>query len=121
VTRQQQWAKGALGCIEEAKGSPVEAKYKTLCMTTPALLQQSGLVQGLAFLWARDKEIGKRYVGDLAKVYGQGDGRQLLKNAQGEESLQGYMAMTTDLIDVAIWFRRFAQAELKGDGTEGFE
>lgn len=125
MTRQQQWAKAALARVDAVKGDGDEAKFKTLCMTTPALLQQSGLVQGLAFLWARDKDLGKRFVGDLAAVYrggkAEGSGRKLLDDAQGEEDLRKYMAMTADLIDVAIWFRRFAQAELKGEVTEDRE
>ena len=135
MTRQQQWAKEAYARVLSKKGSTEEAKYKTLCMTTPALLQKSGLVQGLAFLWSRDQDkpdrpsVGKGFMDDLAEVYdrtlGQGKGngkgyrdhapgRKLMKTAQRQE-LAGYMAMTADLIDVAIWFRRFAQAELQGD------
>ncbi len=123
MTRQQKWAKEALKRVQAYQG-PDEKKYRTLCMRTPALIQQSGLVQALAFLRARDGEEGKRFCSDLAAVYApeqaaKGDpGERLQTLAQSTDALLAYMTLTRDLIDVAIWMRRFAQAELKSDENE---
>lgn len=122
MTRQQQWAKEALKRVENQKGKATESKYKTLCMKLPSLLKHSGLVQSLAFMRARD-EIGKQFCDELAQVYGvpkegeQSAGEVLQKRAQRAE-LNEYLVLSRDLIAVSVWFRRFAQAELRdSDGT----
>lgn len=122
MTRQQQWAKEALKRVENQKGKATESKYRTLCMKLPSLLKQSGILQSLAFMRARD-EIGKQFCDELAQVYGvpkegeQSAGEVLQKRAQRAE-LNEYLVLSRDLIAVSVWFRRFAQAELRdSDGT----
>ncbi len=122
MTRQQQWAKEALARVKQQHGKPKESKYRTLCMKLPSLLKQSGILQSLAFMRARD-EIGKQFCDELAQVYGvpkegeQSAGEVLQKRAQRAE-LNEYLVLSRDLIAVSVWFRRFAQAELRdSDGT----
>ena len=122
MTRQQQWAKEALKRVENQKERATESKYRRLCMKLPSLLKQSGLVQSLAFMRARD-EIGKQFCDELAQVYGvqkegeQSAGEVLQKRAQRAE-LNEYLVLSRDLIAVSVWFRRFAQAELRdSDGS----
>jgi CRISPR/Cas system CMR-associated protein Cmr5 small subunit len=117
MTRQQQWAKEALARVKQQHGKPKESKYRTLCMKLPSLLKQSGILQSLAFMRARD-EIGKQFCDELAQVYGvpkegeQSAGEVLQKRAQRAE-LNEYLVLSRDLIAVSVWFRRFAQAELR--------
>lgn len=122
MTRQQQWAKETLKRVGNQKGKATESKYRTLCMKLPSLLKQSGILQSLAFMRARD-EIGKQFCDELAQVYGvpkegeQSAGEVLQKRAQRAE-LNEYLVLSRDLIAVSVWFRRFAQAELRdSDGT----
>jgi hypothetical protein len=75
------------------------------------------VVQAMVFLKARGGNEGKAFAEDLAKVYGSNLGA-LLAKAQGA-ALPEYMAMTNDLVNIAIWFRRFAQSELRE--VEGVE
>lgn len=117
VTRAQKWAQAALQKVQARRGKPGEEVYRTLCMRTPILFQQSGPVQGLAFLRARDEENikGKDFVDDLAWVYGEpdkGSGDALLSRVQSTPHLAEYLALSRDLIEVSMWFRRFAQSEL---------
>ena len=117
MTRQQRWAKLALERVRDHKGKGSESKYKTLCMKMPALLKQSGLVQSLAFMRARD-DIGKVFCDELATTYGllatndKSAGEVLQDQAQNAE-LPVYLVLSRDLIEVSVWFRRFAQSELK--------
>ena len=116
-SRQRVWASAAHEQISGFKGGDEEAKLRTLCMKTPSLIHQSGLAQALIFLQSREKEIGKRFVKALAAAYAPKgthlSGEELVKKALNEDSLQGYMVLTSDISDVAAWMRRFAQIELK--------
>ncbi|MBU1432662.1 type III-B CRISPR module-associated protein Cmr5 [Myxococcota bacterium] len=115
MTRQQQWSLGAHQAVLSFKGSPLESKLNTHCQKSPSLFQQSGVVQTLAFLESRG-EHGVTFCNALAQVYKGKDIKQLLEDAQ-KAKLPDYLAMSRDLIEVAAWFRRFAQIEL-GDVTE---
>ena len=117
MTRQQRWAKLALERVRDYQGKDSESKYRTLCMKMPSLLKQSGLVQSLAFMRARD-DIGKVFCDELATTYGllatndKSAGEVLQDQAQNAE-LPVYLVLSRDLIEVSVWFRRFAQSELK--------
>ncbi len=111
MTRQQRWAKHAYGKVVEQKGGDAEKKYATLCMKAPSLFQQAGLVQAIAFLRTRSGE-GKRFVDDLAAGLSVNTGEALQRKAH-EAELAAYMTLTHEVIGLAAWFRRFAQAELK--------
>jgi CRISPR/Cas system CMR-associated protein Cmr5 small subunit len=113
MTRQQRWSKAALervhavatlGSAEQKKG------YNTLCHKMPALIQRSGLVQAVVFVQSRGGA-GVGFLNDLACVYGLADASELRSRSQ-DSGLEAYMALTRDLLDVSIWFRRFAQIEL---------
>ena len=107
------------------KGKSTESKYKTLCLKMPTLLKQSGVVQALAFMRARSGEEGKEFCNDLSAVYGVPtlDGKTAGKDLQDQAqtvALPQYLVLSRDLIEVSVWFRRFAQSELKAeDGDEG--
>ena len=122
MTRQQRWAKLALERVRDYQGKDSESKYRTLCMKMPSLLKQSGLVQSLAFMRARD-DIGKVFCDELATTYGllvtndKSAGEVLQDQAQNAE-LPVYLVLSRDLIEVSVWFRRFAQSELAGQGEK---
>jgi CRISPR-associated protein Cmr5 len=120
MTRQQRWANATYGRIAiQAKNddqSPARRKYTTLCMRFPTLLMQSGLVQALAFV--NRKQETQLFLDDFSAVLGQDRGgltRDQLLRLSREEGLASYMALTRDALAIAVWFRRFAQSELKGD------
>ncbi|MDY0061459.1 MAG: type III-B CRISPR module-associated protein Cmr5 [Myxococcota bacterium] len=117
MTRQQKWAHGAFQKVLEQKDSPkTRAGYRTLALKMPVLVQQSGASQALAFIWSRGEgEPERKYLEDLAAVYGAPSPKALLERAQGA-SLAEYMAFSRDLITLGIWFRRFAQSELPKEG-----
>jgi|GEM_PF-2512654 len=116
-TRAQGWSALAYQKVsgEKVQGDQAAtSKYKTSCMKMPSLIHQSGVLQALVFQVARDKH-GERYVDHLAQAwFGQdtANHRTLIEHAQRLE-LRPYMALTRDLSEVAQWFRRFAQIELK--------
>lgn len=115
MTRQQEWSRKAYAKVSGHKGKDDEKKYRTLCMKMPILVLQSGLVQALAFIRSREKEVGKNFCDDLAEVYGingNEKGKTAMTQAQEADDLSLYLAMTRDIIEVSTWFQRFAQSEL---------
>ncbi len=113
MTRQQRWAQHAFDCVRAA-GNLGNAKYETHCMKAPALIRQAGLVQALAFLRTRGDE-GSRFVENLARGLGLPDGAALLQRAR-MAPLPEYMALSRDAASLAVWFRRFVQAESPAAG-----
>jgi CRISPR/Cas system CMR-associated protein Cmr5 small subunit len=119
MSRQREQAARVHERVRGYKGNG-EAKLRTLCMKTPALIHQSGLAQALVFLRSRDGEHGERFVADLAHGLGRSDvktGDALIKKAL-QTPMTEYMVLTASVADVAAWFRRFAQIELSADGEE---
>ena len=83
-------------------------------MKLPALLKQSGTMQAIAFLLSRKEPAAKQFASDLAAVYGTTSADALRRNVL-EAPLPQYLVLSRDLIDISVWFRRFAQSELADD------
>jgi CRISPR-associated protein Cmr5 len=123
-TRQQRWAREVHQIIISYRGvSSFEKKYRALSRTLPSLLQQSGLIQGLIFAETRTDakdpqgvELGKALVRDLAKVHSDISSSALIKQIQ-EAELSDYLRLSEELIDLAVWFRRYATVLLKSEDT----
>lgn len=118
MTRQQKWARDthAIVCeLARRNDEAAERKYATRCMQAPSLLQRAGLVQALVF-WGKDDE-NKLFRNHVAKVLGATNattGDALLKLAL-DVPADRYIVLSREVADVALWFRRFAQSELKHD------
>jgi CRISPR-associated protein Cmr5 len=121
MTRQQRWAEGAFNKVKAMKGKPNVDKYATRCMRMPSLLLQSGLVQATAFLRGRDEAGTTAFLNDFAEVLAEpkattGDA---LDGAARTADLDKYLRLSRDALQVATWFRRFAQSELDAENVDG--
>lgn len=105
--RQQVWSLEAHQRVEAVARTEAAGEYRTIAMKAPVLLQQSGVMQTLAFLLSR-KATGEKWCEDLAGIYGRPDARALLAEAQ-KAPMAEYLRLSEELIDVAVWMRRFAQ------------
>lgn len=116
MTRQQHWATYALQRVKEHRQghngvtARQEKQYARDCMRTPSLIKQSGALQAIAFLRRKDDE--RAFADNLASVYRNGMNSETLLRDLARAPLAEYLVLTRDLIDVAVWFRRFAQSEL---------
>lgn len=122
MTRQQQWAREAFTrVLAQAKlGKDRQKAYRTECLRMPALLRQSGAVQAIAFVKSRKDEAARAFLTDLAVVclgVAQ-DPANALYVAALNAPLPQYLALSRDLVGVAVWFRRFALSELEGGEDE---
>lgn len=117
MSRQQDWAKGALKAVLKVANSGDKAsakKYKTACMKGASLVQKVGALQAMAFWLSRSDQEFRDFAEDLSQVWRTVTAdktRLALLDAKTDD----YMTMTRDLTEVALWFRRMAQAELRTD------
>jgi CRISPR-associated protein Cmr5 len=119
MTRQQKWAREALTRVQNMRNGPQEKSYRTECLRMPSLLRQSGAVQAIAFVRSRS-DAARVFLFDLAAVCrGEApDAIDALYGAALRSDLPQYLALSRDLVDVAVWFRRFALSELEGGEDE---
>lgn len=117
MMKQQMWSTKALQEIKLVlanQNDDAKKKFKTHCKKTAGLIQRSGLIQALCFLRARPgTEMGMYFCDALSRVYGVNSSARLSETAQNA-GLAEYLMMTRDCIEIAIWFRRFAQIEMAG-------
>jgi len=120
VTRQQKWAQSAFVAVQKQAKSTLEKKYGTYCMKLPSLLLQSGLVQTTAYLRSRGEDAAVQFLNDVAATLreSKSTGKELDEQAR-KAPLSEYLRLSRDALQVATWFRRFAQTELEVDVEGG--
>ena len=96
---------------------PEYKKYGAMAHKLPLLIRTAGLVQALAFVEARGKEIQKRLLTDLKATIEPNDPRTLLVHAQNAD-LSEYMRLTQQIMAALLWYKRFAQSILGVDASE---
>ena len=96
---------------------PEYTKYGAMAHKLPILIRTAGLVQALAFVEARGKEIQKRLLTDLKATIEPNDPRTLLMHAQ-KADLSEYMRLTQQIMAALLWYKRFAQSILGVDVSE---
>ncbi|MEZ0348120.1 MAG: type III-B CRISPR module-associated protein Cmr5 [Thermus sp.] len=108
-TRSQEWAQKAYEKVRERAKGKEAGEYKDMALKFPVLVRQAGLAQALAFVRSRGKEAHRRLGDDLAQVLGFAGLAQLSEEAHKAELL-AYLRLTREVLQVAEWFKRFAQA-----------
>lgn len=120
-TRTQKMALAAYQAVEQRKGSKLEAEYRTLALTFPNMVLQSGLMQAIGFMLAKSNESGgdpsehRAYLSDLVKVLAQptADAPATLHQQVLRSSVRDYQLMTRLVLDAASWLKRYTQALLE--------
>jgi len=120
MTRQQKWATDALGHVLRARDTGANpeqkekyaAKYRTACMKGPSLVQRVGALQAVAFWMSRPDPAFRDFAKHVAGALAGQDAVQLREQLQ-KSDLKTYLTGSRDLIEVTLWFRRMAQAELR--------
>lgn len=107
-TRQQRFALNADKLVQGVAESAEWNAWRTIAMKGPTLIQQSGLVQTVAFLRSRKEAALRGYADNLATLLDRKDGAALFADAR-DADLASYLALTRRAIEAATWLRRFAQ------------
>jgi len=128
-TREQQRAGRAYETIEAVSelGTDFKTKYGSICLKMPAMIQQNGLCQAISFYEAKaagaspENNERARYLRDLSRLALGGNDPD--SNALGEmartDELDTYLLLSRDVMQCAVWLKRYAEAVLKmKPGTE---
>lgn len=117
-TRQQHMAHLAYEAVARVASDQVkvQAQYRRVAETFPALVHTNGLCQAVSFCDI-DQERRNRYLEDLAEVIGMSEVNSL-QEAAYEADLEDYMHLTWTVMEAAGWLKRHAQAQLAKKETE---
>ncbi|MGB9631792.1 MAG: type III-B CRISPR module-associated protein Cmr5 [Chloroflexaceae bacterium] len=126
MTREQRYAREVFDRIKPLAARPESERkaYGSLAHKLPVLIRTSGLAQALAFVEARngDNTPQRQLLKDLEAVL-RANGA-LAENARLTDrsrnaDFEEYMRLTEASLQALLWFKRFAQSELKVEaGTE---
>lgn len=116
--RSQDYAKRAHPLVSKIKNSDLETKYRTLALSFPNMILQSGLCQAVGFLLAKDEAHHQKLLGHLAELLNAPDGEVLHKHILQAE-LSEYQLLTRKALDAASWLKRYTQALLDKENEKG--
>lgn len=124
-TRTQKFALRAYPLVEkqsnnqqgnDAENKKLASKYRTLALTFPNMILQSGLSQATGFLLAKKNPEHIAYLNDLANVMKdhQHTGDELHRQVI-QSQLDEYLQLTRHALEASSWLKRYTQALLKSD------
>jgi CRISPR-associated protein Cmr5 len=127
--RSQRYAKSAYPRVDRRQHDPHARKYGSLALNFPVMVLQSGLVQATGFLLAKGKPEHSAFINDLADVLVE-TGTLSLNAPDGHRGeafhhqivasdLPTYQHLTRWTLEASGWFKRYAQAILKAESTDG--
>lgn len=110
--RTHRYAEAAFPKVESIKKENdrnLEAKYRTLALSFPAMIMQAGLMQSIGFLKAKDEAEHRTLLGHIQDILGVRD-----LHAQALRSdVQEYQLLTRKALDASSWLKRYTQALLE--------
>lgn len=113
--RSQKMAQKAYGLVLDIKNNKTKElreKYRTLALTFPTMILQSGLSQAVGFLLAKGKDEHKELLVHLATLLKFENG-QALHDKILEANLSEYQLITRKALDAASTLKRYTQALLE--------
>jgi CRISPR-associated protein Cmr5 len=120
-TRSQKLSQEAFDRVA-AHGQP-NKEYVSFAKKFPALIHTCGLAQAIAFARAKrgQQEV---YAEDLATVLNAGGhaeitSAEVLAKQTREQSMSGYLRLSRDAIDAAIWLKRYVESAAPEEMQEG--
>ena len=117
--RTHKYAELAYPLVLKIQGDSVEAKYRTLALTFPSMIMQSGLAQAIGFLMAKSKknlehQVLLEHVAKLLKfVDNQKGDSDALHKAILKSSVTEYQLLSREALDASAWLKRYTQALLE--------
>lgn len=112
--RTQDYAKSAYPLVERVQRASFEAKYRTLALTFPTMIMQSGLVQAIGFLMAKNQEEHQLLLEHIAYLLNCTDSKSLHDRVL-KSSIREYQLLTRRSLDATSWLKRYTQSLLEND------
>lgn len=121
-SKSQRFSETVFGNVDAIAGG-LEAKareYRSLCKSAGSIMRNSGLMQFLAFLQARNKHQHRALYGHLcAELENLGivsGGGELIESVRGS-SLPRYMYLTREILNLLQWHKRLAEILIRVGGA----
>lgn len=111
--RTQKYAEIAYPLVEAIQNTSMEVKYRTLALTFPTMIMQSGLAQAIGFLKAKGESHHQTMLEHLTKLLDhQVTSEQLYQNILKSDIIE-YQLLTRKAIEASSWLKRYTQALLE--------
>lgn len=109
--RTHKYAKLAYPLVNAIKGTDIESKYRTLALNLPTMILQSGLVQAIGFLMAKNESHHQEMYEHLTVILN----NQHLYDEILNADIKKYQRLTYNTIEATSWLKRYTQALLAKD------
>ncbi|MBD3186560.1 type III-B CRISPR module-associated protein Cmr5 [Candidatus Bathyarchaeota archaeon] len=113
LNKQQERAARAIEIVAEKQNIEKDDVYASFALSFPALLHNCGLVQSIAFAFAKTKgQRGKSisgYLEDLAKMMNLDSAEKLGKLSREVRAIE-YMRLSAEAMSCAGWLKRYVEA-----------
>ena len=110
--RSQKMAQDAYPLVAKLKDHELESKYRTLALTFPTMILQSGLSQAVGFLLAKGNDEHLMLLMHLAELLHYPN-EDILHREILSANLAKYQLLTRKALDASSWIKRYTQALLK--------
>ena len=109
--RSQQYAQKAYVCVEKVKAQPETVKeYRTLALTFPNMVLQSGLCQAVGFLLAKGESHHTLLLKHLTYLLRGNEDYEKLHRDILKADLTEYQLLTRRALEAASWLKRYTHA-----------
>lgn len=119
-TAEQERAAFALQLVQSVSGE-ARREFKPLAQSAPADIQANGLAQTLAFWKAKNKPHHQKLYGGVSQWVGRqmglGERADVLEWITRQASSVEYRRATAHALAVLLWIKRFAEAEIRDQGS----
>ena len=108
-TKERKMAQEAFAKVSERHDKLNESdfrEYKSFALSFPTLVHSCGLVQAVAFAYAKKKD---KYIDDLEAVFKAVDSKGDLKTRSREAGIMEYMRISRHALSAASWIKRYCQ------------
>lgn len=106
--RSKKYAEIAYPLVEAVEKTDNKAKYRTLALTFPTMIMQSGLAQAIGFLMAKDEAHHRVMIAHLKTLLN----NENLHSHVLQSDVTTYQKLTRDAIEATSWLKRYTQALL---------
>jgi CRISPR-associated protein Cmr5 len=117
-TRSQKLAQLAYRHVLEAKEEVWRADYGRVCLHVPALLRTNGLCQTIAFLQSKSNPSTNPYYDKFLQHFAEALDIKNWETVYTADIMR-YVQLSSRAIEAAAWYKRFAEAVLKVELTDG--
>lgn len=120
MIRTQKYAQLAYPLVDDVKGQAIEAKYRTLALTFPAMVMQSGLAQAIGFLMAKGNEEHQLMLTHIATLLNYPND-EAMHSAILSSDLTKYQLLTRNALEATSWLKRYTQALLEKENAHNLD